>query len=54
MSEHSNIYDALAAAQGEFPEIKKDKINPHFQSRYASLDFRHQDPPRAADLREEG
>lgn len=29
---------ALAAAQGEFPDIPKDKVNPHFKSKYASLD----------------
>lgn len=29
---------ALAAAQAEFPDIPKDKVNPHFKSKYASLD----------------
>jgi hypothetical protein len=38
MSEHANIYDALAAAQQEFTPIIKDKTNGHFRSKYASLD----------------
>ena len=38
MTEHKNIVEALAAAQRVFPEIPKDKINPHFKSKYASLD----------------
>jgi hypothetical protein len=29
---------ALSAAQAEFPPIEKDKENPHFKSRYSSLD----------------
>ncbi len=33
-----NIYEAFLAAQAEFPEIPKDKTNPHFKSRYSSLD----------------
>ncbi len=32
------LYAALFAAQADFPPVKKDAKNPHFKSRYASLD----------------
>lgn len=32
------IIEALIKAQGEFPAIVKDSVNPHFKNRYASLD----------------
>ena len=35
---HGCIVDALAAAQGEFGPIIRDKTNPFFKSKYASLD----------------
>ena len=38
MAEPSCLAEALAMAQGEFPEIPKDGINPHRRSRYATLD----------------
>jgi hypothetical protein len=34
----SELFKALAAAQAKFPEISKDKVNPHFKSKYVSLD----------------
>lgn len=34
----SDIHKALLAAQKEFPSIPKDKTNPHFKSKYSSLD----------------
>lgn len=37
MTEHKNIYAALAAAQGEFGKVVKDATNPHFRSGYATL-----------------
>jgi hypothetical protein len=37
VSEHKNIYAALAAAQGEFGKVVKDATNPHFRSGYATL-----------------
>lgn len=33
-----NIYEALAKAQGEMQAVHKDSNNPHFKSKYASLD----------------
>lgn len=36
--QHANIDEALLAAQAEFPEIPKDRENPHFKSRYSTLD----------------
>lgn len=36
--EHASLDEAFLAAQAEFPEIPKDKENPHFRSRYSSLD----------------
>lgn len=32
------LTQALSKAQGEFPAIKKDCVNPHFKNRYASLE----------------
>lgn len=32
-----NIYTQLLAAQGEYPTIEKDSVNPHLKNRYASL-----------------
>ncbi len=37
MSEHKNIYIALAAAQTEMGPVVKGAVNPHFRSRYADL-----------------
>ena len=37
MSEHKNIYEALAAAQGEFGKVTKGATNPAFKSKYADL-----------------
>jgi hypothetical protein len=37
-NEHATFDEAFLAAQAEFPEIPKDKENPHFKSRYPSLD----------------
>lgn len=36
--QHANIDEAFLAAQAEFPEIPKDRENPHFKSRYSTLD----------------
>ena len=33
-----NLIKALIKARAEFEGIKKDKINPHFKNKYASLD----------------
>lgn len=38
MANTNTLATALLAAQGEFPPIPKDKENPHFRSRYSSLD----------------
>ena len=38
MSEHKTLLEALAAFQAEAPTLKKDSINPHFKSKFASLD----------------
>ena len=38
MSEHKTLLEALAAFQAEAPTLKKDATNPHFKSRFASLD----------------
>jgi hypothetical protein len=35
---HTGLMDALLAAQGEAPKIQKDALNPHFKSKYMSLD----------------
>lgn len=37
-AEKSNLIEALAKAQSEFPEIKKDRENTFYKSRYATLD----------------
>ena len=37
MSSHENIWQALAAAQGEFPPIPLDATNTYFKTRYATL-----------------
>jgi hypothetical protein len=37
MTTHKNIYEALAAAQGEFGKVTKGATNPAFKSKYASL-----------------
>lgn len=34
----SELFTALFDAQGEFPAVKKDAKNPHFSSRYTTLD----------------
>lgn len=34
---HDSLAAALAAFQGEVPVITKDKVNPHFKSKYADL-----------------
>lgn len=34
----ATLAQALAAAQAEMPAVKKDQINPHFKSRFVSLD----------------
>jgi hypothetical protein len=34
----AELFKSLAAAQAKFPEIIKDKVNPHFKSKYVSLD----------------
>ena len=37
MSEHKNIYMALAAAQADMAGVKKGSVNPAFKSKYADL-----------------
>jgi len=37
-SQHKNVFVALAAAQGEMGPLVKGATNPHFKSRYATLD----------------
>jgi hypothetical protein len=37
MADHKNIYQALDAARAEFPVIVKNRVNPHFKSKYADL-----------------
>jgi hypothetical protein len=37
MSEHKNIYMALAAAQTDMGGVKKGSVNPAFKSKYADL-----------------
>ena len=34
---NQKILEALSKAQGEFPEIIKEKVNPHFKSKYADI-----------------
>ena len=38
MSAHKNVFTALTAAQGEMGPLVKGAVNPHFKSRYATLD----------------
>ncbi len=38
MSEHKTLAEALAAAQADMPSVDKDSVNPHFKSRFTSLD----------------
>ena len=38
MSAHKNVFTALTAAQGEMGPLVKGAVNPHFRSRYATLD----------------
>ena len=38
MTPHKNVFTALAAAQGEMGPLVKGAVNPHFKSRYATLD----------------
>lgn len=35
---HESLTEALAAFQAELPKVAKNKVNPHFKSRYASLE----------------
>lgn len=37
MTEHKSLSAALAAAQADYPAIKKGSVNPHFKSSYADL-----------------
>lgn len=38
MTAHKNVFTALTAAQGEMGPLVKGAVNPHFRSRYATLD----------------
>lgn len=38
MTEHKNVYVALAAAQSEMEQVVKGSVNPAYKSRYAALD----------------
>lgn len=38
MAEHKNLWEALSAAQAEFPTMPKDAVNPHFKSHFTPLD----------------
>lgn len=38
MTDHKNVFMALAAAQSEMEQVVKGAINPAFRSRYAGLD----------------
>lgn len=38
MNEIADLAKALAAAQGEFKNPVKDRVNPHFKNKYATLD----------------
>lgn len=35
---HESLTEALAAFQAELPKVAKNSVNPHFKSRYASLE----------------
>lgn len=36
--QHASLAEALAAVQAELPAVDKDSVNPHFKSRFTSLD----------------
>ena len=38
MTDLAELAKALAAAQGEFTNPPKDRTNPHFRNKYATLD----------------
>jgi hypothetical protein len=38
MPDHQTLEQALVAAQTEMPAVEPDSVNPHFRSRYVSLD----------------
>ena len=38
MSEHKSLAEALVAFQAEVPTLPKDSTNPHFRSKFTSLD----------------
>ena len=38
MAEHKTLAEAFAAAKSEFPNIPKDRENPHYKSKYSTLD----------------
>jgi ERF superfamily len=38
MAEHKTLWEALLAFKAEAPPLPKEKFNPHFKSRYTSLD----------------
>lgn len=38
MTEHKNLDEALVAFQAEMPTLPKDSTNPHFKSKFTSLD----------------
>jgi hypothetical protein len=38
MSEHKSLAAAMLAVQADRPQIKKNKVNPHFKNKYADLD----------------
>lgn len=38
MAEHKSLTEALAAFQAELPKVGKNSTNPHFKSKYASLE----------------
>jgi hypothetical protein len=38
MAEHKNLAAALLAFKAEVPTLPKDKVNPHYKSRYTPLD----------------
>ena len=37
MTQHKNVYTALASAQSEMGPVVKGTVNPHFRSKYADL-----------------
>lgn len=38
MAKHESLIEALAAFQAELPKVGKNSTNPHFRSKYASLE----------------